>query len=74
MCDRGMTVEDFKAEVRRRFDQTFGIERLNLFSDDIQKLENDGDSNTATALRDLLKEQDDASQKTDVRYDNGKPS
>ncbi len=49
--------DKFRAEVKRRFDQTFGIERLELFSEDIQKLENDGDSATAGALRDLLKEQ-----------------
>jgi hypothetical protein len=48
--------DDFKTEIKKRFDDAFGIERLKLFSDDIQHLENSGQPDTASALRKLLKE------------------
>jgi len=47
---------DFEIDVKRRFDETFGIERLPLFMELISSLEADGQYDTAQALKVLMKE------------------
>jgi hypothetical protein len=46
-----------KSDVRERFDQAFGIERLPLFAIHIAALELEGHVETALALKELLAEE-----------------
>jgi len=50
-------MENFEEQIKRRFAETFGLERLPAFSRDIRKLEEDGLLDEATALRSLMKKQ-----------------
>ena len=47
---------DFEIDVKRRFDETFGLERLPLFMELISSLEADGQHAAARALKVLLEE------------------
>jgi len=47
---------DFEIGVKRRFDETFGIERLPMFKDLISSLEADGQYAAAKALKAMIDE------------------
>jgi hypothetical protein len=49
--------DDFKENIKMKFDETFGLDRLPMFTNCIQDLEKDGHSKTAEALKTLLKEE-----------------
>jgi len=46
--------DEFATDVKRRFDETFGLERLPLFMELISSLEADGQHAAAKALKVLL--------------------
>ena len=48
--------DDFENNVKRRFAETFGIERLPMFADLLPVLEADGQFATARVLKSLMEE------------------
>jgi len=52
--------DKFKDDVKRRFDDAFGLKRLTMFSELIASLEKDGHTSTANALRALVEEEQKA--------------
>ncbi len=64
--------KDLKSDVRKRFNDTFGINRLPMFSAHITALESEGHNATAHALKELLKEELAANNQASLNPDKPK--